>query len=183
MDEINLFDAAPLTPMQRIAADFRAALEGTGLGYDTSMIKTETVTPKSSKPYERIYIETVDGEGKIQTQNLFRDCKKGYVRCPPIAAKELERVGLQLEPVSATGSNNWKRLPIAALDFTAYPGAAQEIFEAVLRRNGYGCCSRYLECSDAKRCVHPDIMFAVQCAYRKNLMAGHIFYGKNANVK
>ncbi len=180
MDEINLFDAVPLTPMQRIAADFRAALEGTKLGYDTSMIKTELVTPQSSKPYERTYIETVGEKGEMQTQILFRDCKKGYVRCPPVVAKELERVGLQLESVP---SSDWKRLPYAALDFTVYPGAAQEIFEAVLRRNGYGCCSRYLECSDAKQCTHPDIMFAVQCAYRKNLMAGRIFYGKNANVK
>lgn len=180
MDEINLFDTAPLTPMQRIAADFRAALEGTKLGYDTSMIKVEIVRPKKSEAYERLYIETVDEKGQAQTQTLFKPSKKGYVQCPPVVAKELANVGVQLEPAP---SGSWSRLPINALDFTAYPSAAQEIFEAALRRNGYGCCSRYLECSDAKRCVHPDIMFAVQCAYRKNLMAGRIFYGKNANVK
>ena len=33
----------------------------------------------------------------------------------------------------------------------------------------WDCCSRYLECSDAKHCVHPDPAFALGCGYRKIL--------------
>lgn len=48
----------------------------------------------------------------------------------------------------------------------------------------YGCCGRYLLCSNEKRCVMHDIdpIYARGCQYRKNLEAGKIFYGKNKNI-
>lgn len=46
----------------------------------------------------------------------------------------------------------------------------------------WDCCSRYMECSDAKTCVHPDKAFALGCGYRKILNSGRIFYGKNRNI-
>lgn len=47
----------------------------------------------------------------------------------------------------------------------------------------WDCCSRYMECSDAKKCVHPDKVFALDCGYRKILDSGRIFYGDNRNVE
>lgn len=44
----------------------------------------------------------------------------------------------------------------------------------------FGCCDRYVECSDNKACVHPDIKVAKGCMYKKNLDKGRIFYGENA---
>ncbi len=46
----------------------------------------------------------------------------------------------------------------------------------------WDCCSRYLECSDAKHCVHPDPAFALGCGYRKILNSGKIYYGENRNI-
>lgn len=46
----------------------------------------------------------------------------------------------------------------------------------------YGCCSRFIECSDERECVNHDKKDAKGCAYRKNLLAGKIFYGKNKNI-
>lgn len=46
----------------------------------------------------------------------------------------------------------------------------------------WDCCSRYMACSDAKTCVHPDKVFALECGYRKILNSGRIFYGKNRNI-
>lgn len=46
----------------------------------------------------------------------------------------------------------------------------------------WDCCSRYLECSDTKTCVHPNKAFALVCGYRKILSEGRIFYGKNRNI-
>lgn len=46
----------------------------------------------------------------------------------------------------------------------------------------FGCCSRYEECSDAKKCTHPNPDMALRCIYRKNLKHGKTFYGKNKNV-
>lgn len=49
-------------------------------------------------------------------------------------------------------------------------------------RESFGCCGLYKECSDALHCIHPDPPYAKACQYRKNLEAGRVFYGKNANV-
>jgi hypothetical protein len=46
----------------------------------------------------------------------------------------------------------------------------------------WDCCSRYMECSNAKRCVHPDPSLALECGYRKILASGKIYYGENRNV-
>ena len=46
----------------------------------------------------------------------------------------------------------------------------------------WDCCSRYMECSDAKHCVHPDKTLALECGYRKILNSGKVFYGKNRNI-
>lgn len=46
----------------------------------------------------------------------------------------------------------------------------------------WDCCSRYMECSDAKTCVHPDKKVALSCGYRRILNTGKVFYGKNRNV-
>lgn len=40
----------------------------------------------------------------------------------------------------------------------------------------FGCCHRYKECSEEKKCLHPDQFYAKACWYRKNLEAGNIFY-------
>lgn len=45
----------------------------------------------------------------------------------------------------------------------------------------FGCCSSYRACSDARRCVISDRDYSALCMYRKNLEAGRIFYGKNAD--
>lgn len=46
----------------------------------------------------------------------------------------------------------------------------------------FGCCSRYLECSDAKKCVNSNQILARGCVYRLNLIDGKIFYGENRNI-
>lgn len=46
----------------------------------------------------------------------------------------------------------------------------------------WDCCSRYMDCSDAKHCIHPDKSFALGCGYRKILNSGTIYYGKNRNI-
>ena len=45
----------------------------------------------------------------------------------------------------------------------------------------FGCCDLYVQCSDAKKCLHRDQSYARNCWYRVNLESGHIFYGVNKN--
>lgn len=46
----------------------------------------------------------------------------------------------------------------------------------------FDCCSRYEECSNQKRCIHPNPEIALGCGYRKIMKKGRIFYGKNRNI-
>lgn len=46
----------------------------------------------------------------------------------------------------------------------------------------FGCCSHFIECSDAKKCVHPNKLYSRACWYRIKLEQGRILYGKNRNV-
>ncbi|MCR5145153.1 MAG: 3'-5' exoribonuclease [Lachnospiraceae bacterium] len=50
------------------------------------------------------------------------------------------------------------------------------------KAGGFGCCSKYEQCSNAKRCLHENKLYSKACAYRKNLEMGRIFYGKNRNI-
>ena len=62
--------------------------------------------------------------------------------------------------------------------------ALKAITQAIIDRvpNEFDCCSRYQECSDMKKCTHPDQEFSLKCGYRKVLKSGKIFFGKNRNI-
>lgn len=47
----------------------------------------------------------------------------------------------------------------------------------------FSCCSRYKQCSDAKKCVSPFKDFYKYCRYRRNIEQGKIFYGKNSILR
>ena len=57
----------------------------------------------------------------------------------------------------------------------------RKIFRGIVTYT-FGCCNRYIECSDARRCVIAADRFSNGCQYRENLEAGRIFYGRNRNV-
>ena len=46
----------------------------------------------------------------------------------------------------------------------------------------FGCCSQFIKCSDAKKCLHANKLYSKACIYRDNLEHGRIFYGKNRNI-
>ena len=52
----------------------------------------------------------------------------------------------------------------------------------VSKASRFGACSSFMECSDAKKCVHENKLYSKACMYRDNLDQGRIFYGKNRNV-
>ena len=63
-----------------------------------------------------------------------------------------------------------------------------DVFRSIYRycRNNaaseFDCCSRYMECSNARKCVNPLPERGLLCGYRKKLENGIIFYGENRNV-
>ena len=80
----------------------------------------------------------------------------------------------------------WSRITIESLDdVLALSRPLSIVYMLVLSELGgesFGCCSRYVQCSDAKKCVNPNFMMSLACSYRRNLEAGRIFYGKNKNI-
>lgn len=46
----------------------------------------------------------------------------------------------------------------------------------------FGCCEKYVECSNAKKCLHNNPFYSRCCWYRQNLEAGKIYYGVNKNI-
>lgn len=46
----------------------------------------------------------------------------------------------------------------------------------------FDCCSRYIECSDNRRCTQPDKELARRCMYKRQLGQGRIFFGDNRNI-
>lgn len=51
-------------------------------------------------------------------------------------------------------------------------------------KTNFGCCSSFNKCSDAKKCVHYNLLYSTCCIYRiQHLDKGHIFYGKNKNIQ
>lgn len=54
--------------------------------------------------------------------------------------------------------------------------------EIVIAGDSFGCCSRYVTCSDALKCIHPNPLIAAGCQYKKNLEQGRVFYGKNKTI-
>ena len=76
------------------------------------------------------------------------------------------------------------RIEISPAALDSYTEFLSSLAGAAVNRypKEWDCCSRYVECSNAKRCVHPDPVFALSCGYRKNLNSGQIFYGKNRNI-
>ncbi len=52
--------------------------------------------------------------------------------------------------------------------------------EEDLSNSVFACCHLYYKCSNEKRCLCDDEVRAYQCAYRKNLDNGNIFFGRNA---
>lgn len=57
-----------------------------------------------------------------------------------------------------------------------------ENYEPNQQSEKFGCCSKYLQCSNARKCLHDDLNYARACLYRENLEAGKIFYGENRNI-
>ena len=98
----------------------------------------------------------------------------------PTTFEDIVPEDMKIEKLSS--DQKYFRLSIDAnTPIDTYTDLLGKITKATLDRypTEWGCCSRYEACSDAGSCIHPDKEFALKCAYRKNLNAGRIFYGKN----
>lgn len=65
----------------------------------------------------------------------------------------------------------------------ANTGTMKQPVKAVFKGGqAIGCCSQYVECSNAQKCTQEDNSISSVCYYRRNLESGRIFYGKNKTI-
>lgn len=157
---------------ERIYHSFQNAINSLNRGYNLSVVALEGRPENKPPEYYAIMIAgntafTIKGKNQV------------YLYVQPRLRKVFEQSNCELSKIKSTP---WQRTPAKGIDFEMYPKVAADIFDESLRENGFGCCSRYEECSDAKHCIHPDVMFSGMCAYKYNLKDGKIFYGKNKNI-
>lgn len=160
------------TEAGRIFQEMRDALATAQENYDPEKIQLKLRKPEKAVAYHAIELF---GQSCLN----FKGTKTLYVEVSPKidALFAAEHIALD-----NSRSNAWARIPAQELSFADHPQLVIEIYEKYLMTNGFDCCSRYLECSEAERCTHPDIMVAGQCTYRQKLRYGHIFYGSKRNV-
>lgn len=107
--------------------------------------------------------------------------KSRYIAFSSRCAGFLSRSNFTLKSIK---SQEFVRVDIEDFEdkFDGFRPAFRGLVWNLLDSYDFGCCSRYIACSDSGKCVHPDPVYAASCQYRKNLEMGRIFYGKNKNV-
>lgn len=153
-------------------------LSGSGLGYDLSKITVESRAPQKESAYSSILFFNkpcfhIKESGKVKRKIHIEMCSQ-FTKL----LEERAYLGGKVQ------TNKWLKIDAAVFDgFTDLVQQIEELYEGALRDSDtFGCCSRYVVCSDEKRCIVNDIMYSGRCAYRQNLKAGRIFYGKNKNI-
>lgn len=83
-----------------------------------------------------------------------------------------------------TKEPNFLRIPYDSLSTDALVCILKDATSLAIEQvpKEFDCCSRYMECSNAKVCTHPDPSFSMLCGYRHILKEGKIFYGENRNI-
>lgn len=152
-----------------IESDLRAAVES--MGGDGQLMKI-TVT----NSYTAVMV------GKLTAFRLRIRGKRHYISIP-LSLADL----IPADAPSRKPTKNEKYYRVFITDkhsFESYIPFLVNIASETVNRypKEWDCCSRYLECSDAKNCVHPEKAVALCCGYRKILGSGRIFYGKNRNI-
>lgn len=98
---------------------------------------------------------------------LYWGPQSKYIEIPKIGNLEKIKIKLNNHPTVDT----WIDLVKSAVQTTLE-----------LLPKDFSCCHLYMQCSDAKHCVHQNNSLALGCFYRKQLLQGKIFYGKNRNI-
>jgi len=111
---------------------------------------------------------------------------KNNINFLELSKKYMDLFKLQDEVTYTKSDVNWGKLTFDENIAKKIIDNIQSVFKQCYMEesvDSFGCCSRYNACSDEKKCIHPDIIFAKGCMYKKNLDAGRIFYGKNCNIE
>lgn len=167
MDQVSIFSFPEQEAYLKIKLDLEKVIVENGL--DPSSLKFEK---------RRNYC-SVMFEGSVVTR--IADKPNPYISIPFSAIASFDN----LSSFNGIRSNEFIRFQLLSLDdINSYLGMIQFALNTVIDRNPkeFSCCSRYLECSNARVCTNPNKDLAIKCGYRKILKSGRVFYGENRNA-
>lgn len=155
--------------LSAIETDLRSAAED--MGGDSQLMKISVTSSYTAVMF-----------GNLTAFRLKIRGKQRYIFIPLSLADLIPEGTPKKKP--SDKEKYWKILITDAHPLNSYKDFLVKVMAETVNRypKEWDCCSRYLECSDAKTCVHPDKAFALGCGYRKTLSSGRIFYGKNRNI-
>lgn len=157
--------------IQSIMPSLEAALGDQG--FPASLLSVKST--KNSSGYTAVFLKN------FTVFRIHLRGKKHYFSIPSL----LKDLVPESFPTEKGSESNYFRLLVNELHpFEQYSDLFAKLTVETLNRypKDWDCCSRYVQCSDAKKCIHPDKEFALSCGYRKILNSGRIFYGENRNI-
>lgn len=140
------------------------------LGYPTDQLKMA-----ENKSYWSIYYSNT------LICSVTLNTKSQYVTFDSKYLKDFENRGCDISQTKSD-SNHFRLHINYGFEIEKFSSEIQKIIKSIRVPKTFDICSRYMQCSDARRCVHPDLIHAKECSYKEKLENGIIFYGKNRNV-
>lgn len=143
---------------------------------------------KNSTSYQSVAVRSKETPYRDETaeENTFARIKTTkilkYIGFSSIYSDCFKNANIEFSSIPS--DKGFIRIPIDILDNpnAEFKKIINTIFFNSFCFEPFGCCEKYIECSDATKCLHPDKLYSRVCMYRKNLENGRIFYGKNKNV-
>lgn len=144
---------------------------------DQNFLTTDVLRVENGKQYSSVF---------IRKDLVCRICSRGKAATLAIKLKDEKQIphDVRFERKNGEEDSVWLYLDTPEI-FEQVKALVSDAVHTVIKNIPYDfdCCSRYEQCSNAKRCIHPDPEFALWCSYRQKLAQGIIFYGKNKNIK
>lgn len=164
--------------LSSIESDLRAAIEA--IGGDSSLMSIKSIKPTKFKSSGYTVIKF-----GIYTAFRLRIRGKQHYISIPLTLADLIPNDAPCKAPAPKGEKYYKIFITDDHPLGSYKKFLIKVMAETVNRypKEWDCCSRYLACSDAKACVHPNKAFALGCGYRRILSSGRIFYGKNRNIE
>lgn len=144
----------------------------------------EKILVNNNRPIDELFIKNYSNYSSIyiSTSVAFR-IKLGKKKYISVKSKYEDFIDDSVITSKIKSEQDWVRIEIVyEYDIFKISNVILEVYDTIFEAiEHFGCCHRFIECSDKLECIHPDKKRAKGCGYRENLEAGRVFYGKNTN--
>lgn len=178
IEQLDLFTSVPpITPSEKwVYEQLRNALVNVIIQNNLS---TDKLIFDHREKYSSVWYDS---------QMAFRICWQGKYHYFSVADSYTAETTPEIEATITTsgrvkGFTNYNFEPTCegiALFADFLSSVLDQAIDAVTKE--FDCCSRFEECSNAKRCINPNPNMAWGCGYRKIMKQGKIYFGLNRNV-